>query len=248
MNIDIKRFALLTSAIAASITVVATAATGCSSTQAVSDKTDSGGDDDDTTSSSSGSSDGGSSSGGRDGGGSSSGDGGGSSSSGDAGNDAGTCLTGGMVVDDPAAFCAVVADSITCSGDPYYVGLCVGPVQNFIPAVARSAVECIKSSPVCESDPTDACLPAAIAEACEDASAETFCEDLAAENGCDAAPSGGSPYTVAECVAIAKALSTTGRQALGDCFAMFVGAGTTCDDATVGSCFTAIPYSYGFLN
>lgn len=239
MNIDIKRFALLTSAIAASVTVVATAATGCSS-NAVDDTDVDAGDDDTTSSSSSG----GSSSG--DGGGSSSSGDGGGSSSGDGGSDAGSCLAGGETIADETAFCAVVDGSQTCSGDEtYFTDYCLGGAQNFNPSVARDAIECIKSSPTCESEERAACLPDAVAKACDDASAETYCAGLAAAKGCDPAPNDGSPFTVANCVALAKAMTPEQREFnIGSCVEESM-LDTLCDDETVGTCFEALTYSFG---
>lgn len=232
MQLDPKKFALLTATIATSVTVVATTVTGCTIESTGSGDNSSGG------SSSSSSGDPGSSSSSSGGSSSSSSSSGSTDAGTDSGSDAGSCLGGGEAI--PASECTVT-DATTCSGDTYYTGLCGGPRRAFVPAVAKQAIDCLKTTPICESDEADACLTDAIDEACEDAGAEAFCRQLAADAECPVVD-GELPFTLANCVHIVNALNTEGRALLTECFQD--SAGATCTDEDVGYCFSSYPYAY----
>lgn len=204
MALDPKKFALLTSTIAASIVVVGTTVTGCTE-KAVDDTPGEGSSSGEPTSSSSSSS--------GDGGGSSSGDGGGSSSSsssGDGGNDAGSCLG-----DDGAApSCDDIAETCLAEEDREYT--CPGYATIFRPAIARATIDCLKISPSCEEGDPDLnnCAAAAIAEGCP-VDVVDYCDELIVHASCG--DSDVSEELRALCLDFAPALSEAGKTALTDC-------------------------------
>lgn len=210
MALDPKKFALLTSAIAASIAVVGASATGCTE-KAVDDTGDSG--DGTSSSSSSSSSSSGSSSG--DGGGSSSGDGGGSSSSGDGGGS--SSGDGGSCLGDEGA--APTCDDLgaACLAEPGNDYMCPGYAAIFRPEVAKATIDCLKISPSCEEgDPdTNNCAYAAVEQACPVADAASYCDGIIAAANCDDATEADRLREI--CLGFVPALNQTGRDALTDC-------------------------------
>ena len=220
--LDPKKFALLTSAIAASIAVVGASTAGCTVTS-TDDDVDSGSGSSGEPTSSSGGSSGGSSSGGSSSGGSSSG--GTSSSSGeiDAGPDGGTCLG-----DEGAA---PSCDNQTgCLTDDLHEDMCTGTASVFRPAVARQIVECLKIAPSCEMGEDESeCAQKAVDEACPvDATFVTeVCDNMIELAECVGDEADGFG---ALCDALVPALTQLGREGLAECVSNFGCTGSPCLD------------------
>ena len=205
MALDPKKFALLTSAIAASIVVVGASTAGCSDA-AVDDDGDGGSSSGEATSSSGG----GSSSGGTSSGGTSSG--GGSSSGGaDGGADGGTCLGDEGV----APTCDDLGTGCFASEERDY--MCPGFASVFKPSVAHATIDCLKISPSCEEGEelgAPECATDAVAAACTDddpATIQAFCEDVLDRAECEDAA------LLARCKAFYPALSQEGQDGLKFC-------------------------------
>ncbi len=227
MAFDPKKFALLTSAIAASIVVVGATAGGCTVNEVNDADSGTGSSSGEATSSSGGSSSGGSSSGGSSSGGSSSSSGGSSSGSTDAGVDGGSCLGD----DGVAPSCENQTGG--CLTYEFHQNLCANTGVVFRAAVARAAVDCLRIAPTCEMGGDESnCAAAAIAQACpvDAAVLGTYCDEVAAAAECEEAD---KPAAVAACKGLAPALNEVGLSGLKNCVADYGGCGESiCFDAS----------------
>jgi hypothetical protein len=189
MNVDRARFLLLTTALSAA-TAVALSASGCSAS-----------DTKDTSSSGNVPTD---------------------SSTGDAATD-------GYTATDAADAAVCLADDgidPTCEGTLANADCgtaCLAYVANYKKGIGRAIVECIGALASCTGAEAamSACVQGALAKACPDPTAESFCNPLADTcNDPDAGGMGDAGAILldrAECIEVAKGLSTTGRASFKTC-------------------------------
>lgn len=134
------------------------------------------------------------------------GDGSGDAVATDSAGDSASCNdNAGSGLDCPEAGGFVDAACGTASSD------CALLANAFKPKVAHAAQNCLLGlNDMCDGNQTAMCVENAAGAACDDPGAMTMCQEAAATCG-DAGDDGGAKFTVAECYALAKGL-TSGAQ------------------------------------